>query len=201
MNPTTLTTRRPVGAALAASGLCCFLFALAAAGQTQAGPRAAQANAGSVPQATGQAPPAADLPKMDFIFEEIVTLGEEIKVGQTPFGGRKIIPITGGSFAGPKLKGRILSGGWDWQLALPDGCSYLKADYMLQTDDGTVINVVNKGALCRQLDAKGERPFTSPVFEAPNGPYEWLNRGAFVGTIEEVRGAASAIRIRFYRAR
>jgi hypothetical protein len=138
---------------------------------------------------------------MEFIFEEIVRLGGRIAVGQTPLGRRGIVPIAGGTFAGPRLKGKILSGGWDWQLTAPGGCTYIKADYMLQTDDGAVINVINQGAICSALNAKGARIFTSPRFEAPNGRYEWLNRGAFIGTIQAVPGDSASIRILFYMAK
>jgi len=186
---------KAAGAILIASAFFCLLSVPA---QAQSG---TPANSGAVPQANGTAPQAADIPKLEFVFEEIVTLSPPVKVGQTPFGGRQLIPITGGSFAGPKLKGKILSGGWDWQLALPNGCSSIKADYMIQTDDGTVINVLNKGTLCAPTSANRALAITSPSFEAPNGRYDWLNSGAYVGTLELVSGVSNTIRIRFYQVR
>jgi hypothetical protein len=182
------------GALLIASAFFCLFIVPA---QAQSG---APANSGAVPQANGATPQAADFPRLDFVFEEIVNLSPAVRVGQTPLGGRQFIPITGGTFAGPKLKGKILSGGWDWQLALPNGCSSIKADYMIQTDDGSVINVLNKGTLCAPSSANSALAITSPSFEAPNGRYEWLNNGAYVGTLEMVRGVAGTIRIRFYQA-
>ena len=148
----------------------------------------------------------ADVPKLQFAFEEIVALGTSIPVGQTALGGRNIVPITGGTFAGPGrdgegIKGTIIPGGWDWQLARADGCLEIKADYMLRTDDGVVINVVNKGVACRDADGKGIPSRTQPVFEAPLGKYQWLGQSGFIGTLD-LAGTPEkpAVRIRFYRA-
>ena len=72
---------------------------------------------------------------------------------------------------------------------------------MIQTDDGAIINVVNKGTACTTATEKAGRMLTTPVFEAPMGPHEWLNNGAYVGTLDgtTVEGKP-AVRIRFYRA-
>lgn len=141
-------------------------------------------------------------PKLEFAFEEIVTLGERIPVGKTPLGERFIIPVTGGTFEGPGLKGIIMPGAWDWQLQRPDGCLQVKADYFLQTDDRAIINVVNTGVICPGADGKPAPVRTHPVFEAPLGKYEWLGRSAFLGTLEPVfeGGKVTAVRIRFYKA-
>ena len=144
---------------------------------------------------------AVDTPRMEFVFEEIVTLGAAVHPGATPYGERNIIPITGGSFSGPKIKGKVLPGGWDWQLTTKTGCFRIQADYMIQTDDGAVINVVNKGTSCKTPTEKAGRLLTVPVFEAPMGPYEWLNGGAYVGTLDGTTvDGKPAVRIRFYRA-
>ena len=91
-----------------------------------------------------QAPAVAapEAPRMEFVFEEIVTLGAAVHPGATPYGERNLIPITGGTFSGPKIKGKVLSGGWDWQLTTKAGCFKIQADYMIQADDGAVINVL-----------------------------------------------------------
>jgi hypothetical protein len=155
--------------------------------------------AAMLPSATmAQAQPA---PRLEFAFEETVTLGAAIPVGSTPLGKRNIIPITGGTFEGPGIKGTVVAGGWDWQLTRADGCTQVKADYMLKTDDGVVINVINTGALCPPIDGKPSPVRTQPVFEAPLGKYAWLNRAAFIGTLELATDtAAPAVRIRFYKA-
>ncbi len=148
--------------------------------------------------------PAADpdTPSLDFIYEEVVTLGASVHPGETPWGERNIVPITGGTFAGPKIKGKILPGGWDWQLASKSGCHRIDADYMIQTDDGVIINVHNKGTYCTHAGEKQPRLLTTPVFEAPIGKYDWLNDGAYVGTLQGATvDGKPAVRIRFYKAR
>ncbi|WP_255602318.1 DUF3237 domain-containing protein [Polymorphobacter megasporae] len=147
--------------------------------------------------------PHADQPPVaEFVFEEVVTLAIDVKVGETPLGGRNIVPITGGTFEGPRLRGTIMPGGWDWQLATTGGCFKLEANYMLRTDDGAVINIANKGTSCRDLAEPGARLITVPTFEAPLGRYAWLNDGAYWGTLEgtKVEGKP-AVRIRIYKAR
>jgi hypothetical protein len=150
-------------------------------------------------QGAAQVDPRA--PRLEFVYEELVTLAPSQPVGETPQGKRNIVPITGGTFEGPRLKGKILPGGWDWQLASPGGCFTLHADYMIQTDDGAVINVRNAGTVCTNSDGTRGAMLTSPVFEAPKGKYDWLNGGVYVGTLESatVDGKA-AVRIRFYHA-
>ena len=54
-------------------------------------------------------------------------------------GARRIVPVTGGSFAGPRLNGVVLSGGGDWLVGRPDGTSELDVRVTLQTDDDQLI--------------------------------------------------------------
>jgi hypothetical protein len=144
-------------------------------------------------------------PTLEFVFEETVTLAVPKTPGATALGGRNIIPITGGTFEGPGIRGTILPGGWDWQLRRADGCTHIKADYMLQTDDGAIINVVNQGVACRGPQGEYLPVRTHPVFEPPLGRYEWLGQSTFVGTLEASGGDGSgppaAVHIRFYRVR
>ncbi|MCC7463796.1 MAG: DUF3237 domain-containing protein [Gammaproteobacteria bacterium] len=150
-----------------------------------------------------QAPALPAPPRLEFVFEEVVTLAADITPGETALGRRNIVPITGGHFEGPGIRGTILPGGWDWQLWRADGCLHIKADYFLRTDDGVVINLLNQGVACP--GPNGERPAvrTQPVFEAPRGKYQWLNQSAFIGTLEVDASSAAAppaaVRIRIYR--
>jgi hypothetical protein len=145
----------------------------------------------------------APIPGLEFAFEALVTLGTGMASGKTPYGTRNSIPITGGTFEGPDIKGTIIPGGWDWQLVRADCCIDVKADYMLKTDDGAIINVVNTGALCVPKAGTVPKPVrTSPRFEVPLGKYEWLGQTAFVGTLETAEGpnGEPAVKLRFYRA-
>lgn len=141
-----------------------------------------------------------DEPGLQFVFEETVSLGKVIEVGKTARGERRIIPITGGHFEGPGIKGTVLPRGWDWQLTRPDGCTAVKADYFLKTDDGAVINVINTGEICPGAKGEPAPVRTTPVFEPPLGKYDWLGRQAFVGTLGMAPTAEGpAVKIRFYR--
>ena len=50
-----------------------------------------------------------------------ITLAPPQELGETPRGRRRIVPITGGSFRGEKLAGRVLPGGAHWQFIRADG--------------------------------------------------------------------------------
>ncbi len=119
-------------------------------------------------------------PATSLAITEIVTLSPAVEVGESPIGHRRIIPITGGTFSGPGIKGTVLPGGWDWQLNRADGSLIIEADYFIRTDDGVTIKVHNKGVVVRP---QGGKPYvrTVPEFEAPQGKYGWLNDTIFVG--------------------
>ena len=68
-----------------------------------------------------------------------------LKFGVTPYGERRIINILGGTVEGPKLKGRILPGGADWQIVRNDGVVDLRARYTVETDSGAHILVNSEG--------------------------------------------------------
>lgn len=146
--------------------------------------------------------PAAE-PRLEPVFEAIVELGTAATIGDTSHGGRLMIPIIGGTFKGANIKGEVVPGGWDYQLRRDDGCSEIKADYFLKTDDGVMFNVVNVGVLCPP-DADGTvYPVrTHPRFEAPRGKYEWLNKTGFIGTLGMAEGhPVPAVKIGIYAAR
>jgi hypothetical protein len=72
-------------------------------------------------------------------------VGAPLDFGQTQNGHRRVIPITGGRVEGARLKGRILPGGADWQILRRDGAAELDARYTIQTDQGALIYVANRG--------------------------------------------------------
>ena len=82
---------------------------------------------------------------MQFVYECNVTIAPAQDFGPTVEGRRRVIPITGGSFQGPRMRGQVVSEGPDWNLSRNDGASSVDADYYLRTDDGVTIRVVNKG--------------------------------------------------------
>jgi hypothetical protein len=53
----------------------------------------------------------------------------QLNFSKSKYGERRVIPITGGSFEGPNIKGAVLPGVADWQLVRPDGDLELYARY------------------------------------------------------------------------
>jgi hypothetical protein len=146
----------------------------------------------------------AHLPAFELFYECDVTLAPIEDFGATIEGKRRIIPITGGSFRGPEIRGTVLPGGADWNLQRSDGGSSVEAAYYLRTDDGVPIRIVNTGVggADRTQAADATELFfmyTHPVFEAPAGKYDWINRAMFIGTLGARKGASNAVLIRVYR--
>jgi len=79
------------------------------------------------------------------IFVITSTLAGIQKLGATPYGERRIINILGGTVEGPRLKGKILPGGADWQIVRADGVVHLTARYTIETDAGGLILVNSEG--------------------------------------------------------
>jgi len=126
-----------------------------------------------------------DTPQMVFLMQLKVTLGEAYSCGETQHGQRIIIPITGGSFEGPKIRGTIMNGGADYQLANTVlNRTELEAIYCIKTDDGVCIHVRNKGIIANGKDSDGNPTSyfkCAPQFEAPaDSKYAWLNNALFV---------------------
>jgi hypothetical protein len=131
-------------------------------------------------------------PKLRFVCTLKVLISSPMVVGETPHGLRRIVPIVGGTVAGPQLNGTILSGGADWQVVRADGVAELEAHYQFKTTDGTIIYIKNTGLRVATPEiaakiSKGEAVPPSayyfratPKFEAPKGPYDWISNAIFV---------------------
>jgi len=126
-------------------------------------------------------------PSLRLLYTSSVEVGPPMVVGDISYGERRIIPITGGAFAGPRLSGRVLPGGADWQVIRRDGITELEARYTLETDDGALIYVYNWGIRSGSKEvmerlARGEEVDpaeyyfrTRPVFETGAPKYQWLH--------------------------
>jgi hypothetical protein len=152
----------------------------------------AQDNAGARWPVGDVVPPSTEL-----AIELYVSIAPAVVVGPSDHGTRQYIPITGGRFSGADgLKGEVLAGGADWQLRRPDGVTEVLAIYSIRTDDGAVIEVDNRGIIVPPADGRPPYVRTAPRFHAPQGPYEWLNKTTFVGTITpSPQGGAVIIRV------
>ena len=104
-------------------------------------------------------------------------------IGAGPHGTRVTFPITGGSFEGDRLHGKVLSGGDDWTIKRSDGVLELDLRITLETHDGALIHMTFEGI--RDDGAPGARYFrTVPRFETAEPKYSFLNRLLAVGTGE-----------------
>ena len=126
--------------------------------------------------------------QLQTLFRAEISLAPPLELGETPQGRRRIIGITGGRFSGERLSGRVLPGGADWQVIRADGVADLDARYTLETSDGALIYVRNRGlrhgpgeVLKRLSSGEAVDPSlyymrTTPSFETGDARYAWLNR-------------------------
>src|SRR4026209_2603898 len=66
-------------------------------------------------------------------------------IGATPGHDRRIGEISGGRFEGERLRGKILSGGSDWQSLRADATTTLNVRLVMQTDDNELIAMTYLG--------------------------------------------------------
>lgn len=147
-------------------------------------------------------------PRLTFAFEVRATVGPPLEVGEVAQGRRRIVPITGGTFEGPTLRGTVKAGGADWQIIRADGFTEIDTRYTLETDAGQLIYVQNPGmrhaapeVMKRLLAGEAVDPAvvyfrTAPKFETASPELQWLTRSIFVATGERY---PNDVRIRFFR--
>ena len=122
------------------------------------------------------------------IFTVHAELADILHFGRTPYGERRVIGILGGRVDGPKLKGRILPGGADWQILRSDGVADIEARYTIESDKGARILVSSEGlrhgpsevmeklARGENVDPKHYYFRTVMRFETADPSVAWLNR-------------------------
>lgn len=140
-------------------------------------------------------------PKLEFTCELKVTIDQALELGETVRGKRIILPINGGTFEGPKMKGVVLSGGADYQYVNKElGRTELEAIYTIKTDDEVLIHVRNIGIIYNpeediignNEDSKAFYFRAAPKFEAPvDSKYSWLNNAIFICKPEGKNGYIS----------
>jgi len=99
------------------------------------------------------------------------------EIGVTPHGTLTIFPVTGGSFDGERLRGKVLAGGGDWVAGTSDGTFELDLRVTLETDDGALIHMTVTGV----RDDANQYLRTLPRFETASSKYAFLNRLLAVG--------------------
>ena len=103
------------------------------------------------------------------------------------------MPLTGGTFTGPELNGKLLSGASaDWQIVLPDGTALGDIRYTLQTDQGDLLYVQSRSVrhgspevLARlahgdEVDASEYTFRTATQIETAAADLDWINKGIFI---------------------
>jgi len=145
---------------------------------------------------------------LEYEFTYNATLKDPLQIGAGPYGTRLVFEVTGGSLDGPRLKGKVLTGGADWLLLGPDGWGRLDVRIQLLTHDGAGIYVVYSGLI--DMNEKVQRALAAgsstdygdqyfratPRFETGDPRYGWLNRALFVA---EGRLVPHAVEYKVYR--
>jgi len=136
------------------------------------------------------------------LFTLQLALHPIVDVAATPMGRRRIVPVSGGSFEGERLRGAVHPhGGADWLLERADGSFQQDVRLLLQTDDGVPICMSYRGVRHASADvsarlARGERVDPGdyylrivPSFETAGVRYAWLNLVVAVGMGERLPDA------------
>jgi Protein of unknown function (DUF3237) len=133
-------------------------------------------------------------PHLTLIYRLDATLGEPLDLGDFPQGHRRIVPLSGGTFTGPELSGKLVPGASaDWQTVLPDGTALGDIRYTLRTDGGDLLYVESRGVRHGSAEVLGrlgrgeavdptEYTFrTATQVETAAPALDWLNKGVFIG--------------------
>ncbi|MCC4908336.1 DUF3237 domain-containing protein [Microbacterium sp. cx-59] len=138
-------------------------------------------------------------PALEYAFEIRVDIGPFERIGRSADEELTFTPITGGTVAGPLLTGVVLPGGGDWAVER-SGTAQLEARYLLRADDGTVIDILNRGyyraseevterVAAGENVAEEEYYFrTAPVFQTDVPAHRWLAEHQFVGLARDEDG-------------
>jgi len=148
-------------------------------------------------------------PSLKHLCDLAVTISAPVEVGQTPAGLRRMIPITGGTVTGPRVNGKVLAGGADFQLILGGGTqAHLDARYVIELDDGCRVFVHNTALRVASLENSQRIMNGQPVnpdevyfrcqpkLEATTAEWAWLSESQFIGV---GRRAPDGVFMSFYR--
>ena len=127
------------------------------------------------------------------LFQINADVGEPQATPDGPYGVRRYIPVTGGTFKGDRLSGVLLPGGADSQLIRPDGHAELDVRVILKTNDDAIIYMKGQGIRAATPDVAARLAASEPVnrseyyfreamqFETPPGDYVWMNSIIAIG--------------------
>ena len=133
-------------------------------------------------------------PELKFFADLSVQVDRPQEVGPTHHGVRRVIPILGGTVQAHGWRGRVLSGGADFQLLLGPSMAELDARYVIETDAGDMIFVTNRAVrtaspevMAKIIRGEPVDPSTvyfrcSPSFETASPALSWIAERLFIGT-------------------
>ncbi len=141
--------------------------------------RASQVGTGGAQTAGAPRPEAL---RSEFLMDMILETQPSISLG-----ARTVVAVTGGTFEGPKLRGKVISPGADWPLAVNQNLRILDVRTLLVTDDEQRIYMTYRGVIYTPPTGQGDRYWrTVPIFETDSKKYEWLTQAVFVGVSFQV---------------
>jgi Protein of unknown function (DUF3237) len=126
----------------------------------------------------------------EFLYKIDLLLEPGVELGKTPLGKRVIYIAKGGTFEGPKIKGKVRPAGGDWVLRLDSATTKLDVKLLLETDDGQLISNTYTGIVHNNPDGTTYWRIT-PIFETSSKKYEWLNYILAVGVGKFGKGGVS----------
>jgi hypothetical protein len=139
-------------------------------------------------------------PRLELLYTLTAELGAPTQIPGTSHGHRIIVPVTGGSFEGEQLRGKVHPGGADWLLLRADGVGELDVRATMETHDGALIYVAYRGYVTNvpsllprwsqgQAIPREEYYFAvTPYFETNDSRYAWLQQTVVLGIGELIRG-------------
>ena len=128
--------------------------------------------------APAQPSPRPETLKSEFLMDLILETAPAVAIGP-----RTVVAVTGGTFEGPKLKGKVIGPGADWPMRISDTMRVLDVRTILQTDDDQKIYMTYRGVIRTPAPGQqGERYWrTTPIFETDSKKYEWITQIVAVG--------------------
>ena len=129
-----------------------------------------------------------DIISREPIFRVHCEVADILDLGAAPFGHRRVVNLLGGIVSGPRLSGRIIPGGTDWQIMAADGAVDVHARYTVESDAGALVQVDSRGMrhgapevlarLARGEDVDASLYYFRTVmrFETAHPATLWLNK-------------------------
>jgi hypothetical protein len=132
-----------------------------------------------------QASSAADTTDLrsEFLFDLALSTLPPAQIGTD----RMVVPISNGTFDGPRLKGTVIGPAGDWMVERRDGSRLLDVRALLQTDDDQRIYMMCRG-IAYTPPGGTLHAHILPMFETGAAKYAWLNNVVAVGLYRPTAG-------------